>query len=105
MGNGVHGGHQAGPKLSAQMGTRPDIATVIVLPRLVVGVPAEEVEERVQNAMDVSLATEDVTIFARAMVVPLDVAAFLVIRVRGIKNVANVSSSALMFVVIFVIGI
>jgi len=91
MANGVHGSHQAGPKLSAQMGTRPGIANVIVLPQNAGGVPAAEVVVRRQNAMDVSLATEDVTRFVRAMVVLLDVAAFLVIIFQGIKKVANES--------------
>lgn len=46
MVHGAHGSQLAGTKPSVQMGTKPDTATVTILLRLTVGVPAAEVEAR-----------------------------------------------------------
>lgn len=55
--------------------------------------------------MDVSMTTEDVTIFVQTLVVLIDVAAILVISLHlGIEKHANVSGSTL-FGVMFVTGI
>ena len=46
MAHGVHGSQLAGTKPNAQMDTKPDIATVTILPRLTVGENAVEEEAR-----------------------------------------------------------